>query len=288
MKGEVSWLEWNGSRHPVRDALLIGRGEDNDLPLPDDKSASRRHALLIRHSDGIWISDLGSRNGTSVNTQRLLHARLLRDRDEILLGSQRLRFHSHLPVTTDARQHDDTTQVASHSLAQRSSAALTCELIVVDAEGEILEGDKAARWFFGKKLERRIGSRHSRLPQPVRTWLGRVRTASGPATPPLEIADADRRLLITLCRCHEQRYFLLVREDSTETNCQRLRTLGLSPREAEVMHWIIEGKTNPEIAAILEITIHTANRHVEHILAKLGVENRQKAIVTVMERLATP
>lgn len=30
---------------------------------------------------------------------------------------------------------------------------------------------------------------------------------------------------------------------------------------------------------------HTVNRHAEHIFAKLGVDNRQKAIVAVMERL---
>ena len=288
MKGEDSWLEWNGARHPVRDAVLIGRGEENDLVLADDKAASRRHALLLRQAGGIWISDLGSRNGSTVNFQRLLHARLLRDGDEILLGSQRMSFRTLLPAIPEARQHNETTQVASQSLAHSGSSAFTCELIVVDADGEILEGDKAARWFFGKKLERRIGSRHPRLPQPVRTWLGRVRASTGPASPPLEISDAGRRLLVTLCRCHEERYFLFVREDSAETTCLRLRTLGLSPREAEVMHWVLEGKTTPEIAAILEITIHTANRHVEHILAKLGVENRQKAIVAVMERLGTP
>lgn len=65
---------------------------------------------------------------------------------------------------------------------------------------------------------------------------------------------------------------------------ERLQALGLSPREAEVMHWVCEGKTNPEIAAILQVTIHTINRHVEHILAKLGVENRQKAMVAVLEK----
>ena len=29
------------------------------------------------------------------------------------------------------------------------------------------------------------------------------------------------------------------------------------------------------------------NRHLEHVFAKLGVDKRQKAIVTVMERLGT-
>ena len=51
------------------------------------------------------------------------------------------------------------------------------------------------------------------------------------------------------------------------------------------MRWVCEGKANSEIAAILDVTVHTVNRHMEHVLAKLGVDNRQKAIVAVMERL---
>jgi DNA-binding CsgD family transcriptional regulator len=50
------------------------------------------------------------------------------------------------------------------------------------------------------------------------------------------------------------------------------------------MHWVSEGKTNSEIAIILEVTIHTVNRHVEHILSKLGVESRHKAMIAVQER----
>ncbi len=51
------------------------------------------------------------------------------------------------------------------------------------------------------------------------------------------------------------------------------------------MHWVCEGKTNAEIAQILSVTIHTVNRHLEHVFKKLGVDNRQKAIVAVLERL---
>lgn len=53
-----------------------------------------------------------------------------------------------------------------------------------------------------------------------------------------------------------------------------LRALGLSAREGEVLFWIAQGKTNPEIAVILGIGRRTVATHVEHILAKLGVENR--------------
>ena len=64
-----------------------------------------------------------------------------------------------------------------------------------------------------------------------------------------------------------------------------LQTLGLTPREAEVMHWVAEGKTNPEIARILDISVSTANKHLENILFKLGVDNRTQAMLRVLKKL---
>jgi DNA-binding CsgD family transcriptional regulator len=55
----------------------------------------------------------------------------------------------------------------------------------------------------------------------------------------------------------------------------------LSRRQQEVAHWIREGKTNMEIAAILGISPRTVQKHVEHIFEKLGVETRV-AIATRM------
>lgn len=53
----------------------------------------------------------------------------------------------------------------------------------------------------------------------------------------------------------------------------------LTPREKEVLHWITEGKRDGEIATILGLSRGTVSKHVEHILAKLGCENRLAVIV---------
>ena len=53
-----------------------------------------------------------------------------------------------------------------------------------------------------------------------------------------------------------------------------LLSLGLTAREAEVLYWIAYGKTNPEIAIILGVAPTTMKKHVQSILAKLGVESR--------------
>jgi DNA-binding NarL/FixJ family response regulator len=58
---------------------------------------------------------------------------------------------------------------------------------------------------------------------------------------------------------------------------------GLTPRESEVAMWLSRGKTNREIARIVSSSARTVEKHVERVLAKLGVENRTAAAVMVAE-----
>lgn len=50
--------------------------------------------------------------------------------------------------------------------------------------------------------------------------------------------------------------------------------LGLTSRQAQVLHWMAEGKTNQEIALILECSFFTVKNHVKEIFARLGVSSR--------------
>lgn len=56
-----------------------------------------------------------------------------------------------------------------------------------------------------------------------------------------------------------------------------LKPLGLTPREREILFWISQGKTNPEVATILGMQTFTVKKHVENFLPKLGVETRLAA-----------
>lgn len=51
----------------------------------------------------------------------------------------------------------------------------------------------------------------------------------------------------------------------------------LKERELECLYWAARGKTNPEIGAILNISRHTVNTHIESAKAKLGVATRVQA-----------
>ena len=70
--------------------LTIGRGESNDIILPDDPTVSRRHAVFERLAAGWCVSDLNSLNGTLVNGEVLGQARPLYSGDEIEVGETRI------------------------------------------------------------------------------------------------------------------------------------------------------------------------------------------------------
>ncbi len=57
----------------------------------------------------------------------------------------------------------------------------------------------------------------------------------------------------------------------------RLTSLGLTPRELEVLRLLAVGYTNPQIGEALYISRKTASHHVSRILAKLGVTTRVEA-----------
>lgn len=65
-----------------------------------------------------------------------------------------------------------------------------------------------------------------------------------------------------------------------------LLTLGLTPRVAEVLLWVAQGKTNADIATILGISESTVKKHLLEIFAALGVETRSAATLRALEALA--
>ena len=70
------------------DRCTIGSSADNDLVV-DDGSVSRAHALFELLSGTWFVEDLGSRNGTYLNGQRISGRRVVRPGDEIRLGAVR-------------------------------------------------------------------------------------------------------------------------------------------------------------------------------------------------------
>lgn len=65
-----------------------------------------------------------------------------------------------------------------------------------------------------------------------------------------------------------------------------LESLGLTPREAEVLLWMAQGKANADIAIIIGCSHATVKKHGIHIFEKLGVETRAAAMLVAIELLS--
>ena len=66
------------------------------------------------------------------------------------------------------------------------------------------------------------------------------------------------------------------------------QAFGLTPREAEVLLWVAQGKSNPEVGGILGMAEKTVKVHVGHIFNKLGTENRNAATLRALDVLCSP
>ena len=64
-----------------------------------------------------------------------------------------------------------------------------------------------------------------------------------------------------------------------------IEKLGLTPKEAEVLLWVAQGKANSDIGTILGVGESTVKKHLEHIFEKLQVENRSAASLLAIEAL---
>jgi pSer/pThr/pTyr-binding forkhead associated (FHA) protein len=75
-----------GETYSLTDELTVGRGGGCAVVLPDDQFVSTVHARLYRRGDDVFVEDLGSRNGTFVNGERIESPTKLRRGDRVQFG----------------------------------------------------------------------------------------------------------------------------------------------------------------------------------------------------------
>ncbi len=108
-----------GGRFEVQGSLMtIGRDSACEVVIPDS-SISRRHAQLVRQESGLYVHDLGSRNGTAVNGQRLSAPHRLEDGDTLTVGNIPLRYVVAQPASTSEEQKTEPLTVPAAQEEQR-------------------------------------------------------------------------------------------------------------------------------------------------------------------------
>src|SRR5438445_773573 len=94
----------DGTMHPLLDdEATIGRTPANSIALRDG-SVSAHHARVVRTSEGFLIEDVGSRNGTYINSEKVAEKRLLVDGDLIRLGKIIMTFN----IAAEAKRQQST------------------------------------------------------------------------------------------------------------------------------------------------------------------------------------
>ena len=133
------------------------------------------------------------------------------------------------------------------------------------------------------------GTSAPKAPEPVVGWLRRhLADAQRQIEPPRLTAELGPRRLSF--RLHQQTgdddWLIVMREVSDTAVIEAMSfAFKLTAREAEVLYWVVKGKINRDIADILGSSPATVKKHLEHILAKLGVETRTAAASMAMNRI---
>jgi pSer/pThr/pTyr-binding forkhead associated (FHA) protein len=93
-------------------SLSIGRSPQCTVVLEGDSMVSRKHALVQREESGeFYLSDLGSRNGTTRNDVPVTSPVPLADGDSFTIGSHRFVFHRPLDPSRKEEAFQDPTDV---------------------------------------------------------------------------------------------------------------------------------------------------------------------------------
>lgn len=198
-------------------------------------------------------------------------------------------------VTKPVRQSEVLARIGAHvqtaRLMHQARSALdafgNAVLAVTPHDGRIVWQTPLARqWmqqYFGNGSGG--GDAEAATPAPLAAWL-----AGDPGAQPLTVIRGAARLIFNAAdvRSGEQ-WMIVLREESDTARVQALMALfRLTQRESEVLHWVIQGKTNRDIGDILGMSPRTVNKHLEHVFEKLGVETRTAAATLATNKMRTP
>jgi DNA-binding CsgD family transcriptional regulator len=154
--------------------------------------------------------------------------------------------------------------------------------VVLGRDGRILVATARARATLNTYFAR-DGHHGARLPEPLDRWVEAQLREFGskdrlPAPRrPFVVDRPGTRLVVHLLESSAGPVLSLAEECHTIPR-ESVLEWQLTDREAEVLAWLIEGKTNAEIASILTVRTRTVDKHCERVYQKLGVENRTAAV----------
>jgi DNA-binding CsgD family transcriptional regulator len=161
-------------------------------------------------------------------------------------------------------------------------------VILLNSSGKVELCTEQARIWLTRYCIAKFAQREIRaLPEPISGWVeqalgSRALQSRGIADPqaPLIVRRGDQFLAMRLVTDFGRgQHLVLMEEQSMNAPPELLLASGLTPREAEVLAWVAQGKTNRETGLILGLSTRTVQKHLERVFTKLGVESRTGAIL---------
>ena len=196
------------------------------------------------------------------------------------------RMNVHLQGARRARQDARQAGQARNALDAFGYASITVRL----PEGRLIWQTALAR----ELLLRYCDTRAPETPPVVLEWLRRHAPDArqrGIEPPVLSIVQSASSLSLRLHRQTGQdddgdEWMIVMREVSDTAVIEAMSlSLKLTAREAEVLYWVVKGKTNKDIGEILGSSPATAKKHLERVYVKLGVETRTAAAGVAIKRI---
>lgn len=163
------------------------------------------------------------------------------------------------------------------ALATGALAELSHGVIIADRAGHLRHANDLAVSLLDRFLPA-PPEQPRRLPPALHAWLREQRAPGLQPHQPFRLVQGRRTLVVRCAEREEGSFLLLLSERGAEPDAQRLEQFGLSPREAEVLYWVTQGKSNAQVATILGISPRTIDKHLEKVFSKLGVDARGPAM----------
>ncbi|MDQ3834808.1 MAG: helix-turn-helix transcriptional regulator [Actinomycetota bacterium] len=162
-------------------------------------------------------------------------------------------------------------------------------VVVLAGDGRVRFCTERARGWISEYFE--PSHRADQLPESLRRWVEHQRSLlakDGDAPPPrkpLVLQRAGKHLVVRLVQDRSEDECLLILEEQPSQFSERsLEPLGLTRREAQVLFWVAQGKTDKEVATHLYVSPRTVKKHLEHVYEKLGVKSRTEAVALALKR----
>ncbi len=192
------------------------------------------------------------------------------------------------PIKIDELLARMRVHLANAHMTQTARAALDTAghyLLTLDSTGQLRWATPQAYSLLAKAEATLDSTRlQEKITQQLRDWLSH-KPESGRQ---LTISSLKIPLCVEIVNLQGTEYLLrLSSAHQVEEDMQILKQqFSVTGREADVLLWIAKGKTNREIAQILDMSPRTVNKHLEQIFRKLGVENRTSAAATTLKCLS--